>query len=109
MNEKTIFIESSGNVFEDFGIKDLEARNLEFRSCLMTLLTKYIQCEGLTQKEAAERLGVSQPRISNFVHGRIDLFSAGMLIDMLERAGFNIYEKIATNADDFFIKYDACA
>lgn len=100
------FIKSSGNVFKDVGFDELEAKSLKFRSHLMTMLMHFIQHEGLTQKEAAQRLGVSQPRISNLVHGKIDLFSAGMLLDMMERAGFPIYKKIEADAYQFFRKYE---
>ena len=101
-----MFIKSSGNVFKDVGFDDIEARNLKFRSHLMNILMRFIQQEGLTQKKAAERLGVSQPRISNLVHGKIDLFSAGMLLDMMERAGFPIYKKIESDVHQFFSKYE---
>lgn len=100
------FVKSSGNVFKDVGFDEPEAKSLKFRSHLMTMLMHYIQHEGLTQKEAAQRLGVSQPRISNLVHGKIDLFSAGMLLDMMERAGFPIYKKIEADAYQFFRKYE---
>ena len=42
---------------------------------------------GLKQAEVAERLGVTQPRVSDLMRGRIDLFNAEMLIDMLSRFG----------------------
>lgn len=100
------FVKSSGNVFKDVGFDKLEAKNLKFRSHLMTMLINYIQHEGLTQKEAARCLGVSQPRVSNLVHGKIDLFSTGMLLDMMERAGFPIYKKIEADVHQFFRKYE---
>lgn len=100
------FTRSSGNVFKDVGFDALEAKSLKFRSHIMTMLMHYIQYEGFTQKEAARRLGVSQPRISNLMHGKIDLFSTGMLIDMIERAGFPIYKKIEADAHQFFRKYE---
>lgn len=100
------FVKSSGNVFKDVGFDEVEAKNLKFRSHLMSMLMRYIQHEGLTQKEAAKRLGIKQPRVSNLVHGKIDLFSVGMLLDMVERAGFPIYKKIEADAHQFFRKYE---
>jgi predicted XRE-type DNA-binding protein len=94
MTKKTKFIKSSGNVYKDAGFSDVEAKNLKLRSQLMSLLVKYIQHECFTQKEAAKKLGVTQPRISNLIRGKIDLFSADMLLEMLERAGFPIFKKI---------------
>ncbi|MCX7115397.1 MAG: helix-turn-helix transcriptional regulator [Gammaproteobacteria bacterium] len=99
------FIEGSGNVFKDVGFDNVEAKNLKFRSHLMTILVRYIQVEGFTQKTAAKQLGVSQPRISNLLHGKIDLFSVGMLLDMMERAGFPIYKKIQVDATRVFDQY----
>jgi len=92
--DKDNFIEGSGNTFEDVGFDEVEAKNLKFRSHLMTILVRYIQEKGFTQKDAAKELHVSQPRISNLLHGKIDLFSVGMLLDMMERAGFQIYKKM---------------
>lgn len=103
MNKRK-FTKSSGNVFKDVGFDELEARNLKFRSYLMSILVKYIQDKGLNQKEAAEYLKVSQPRISNLMHGKIDLFSASMLLDMIERTGFPVYKKIETDIRQFFKK-----
>ncbi|KTC89787.1 XRE family transcriptional regulator [Fluoribacter dumoffii] len=87
------FFEGSGNTFKDVGCDEIEAKNLQFRSHLMTILVRYIQEKGFTQKDAAKQLHVSQPRISNLLHGKIDLFSVGMLLDMMEHAGFQIYKK----------------
>ena len=84
------FTKSSGNLFKDAGYNRMEAKNLQFRSYLMTALRKYILSKGWSQMEAAERLEVTQPRISNLIHGKIDLFSSGVLIEMLEKAGFEI-------------------
>ncbi len=87
-------VKSSGNVFKDVNINDFEATELQFRSTLMIKLNSYMQEKKLTQAEAAKIFGVSQPRISNLKSGHIDLFSTGMLITMLEKAGFQIFEHL---------------
>jgi predicted XRE-type DNA-binding protein len=81
---------SSGHVFLDLGFDAEEAAHLEVRSSLMFAIRKLIQEEGLTQAKAAQLLGVTQPRISDLVRGRIDLFSADSLVDMLARAGIKV-------------------
>jgi predicted XRE-type DNA-binding protein len=81
---------SSGNVFRDLGFSEEEAEHLRIRSSLMIAVRKLIEDRGLTQAEAATLFGVTQPRISNLVRGRIDLFSIDSLIDMLARAGVRI-------------------
>jgi len=67
-----------------------EAENLRVRAMLMMEIDKYIQREGISQAEAAKRLGVTQPRISGVVRGKIELFSVDTLIAMLAQAGLNV-------------------
>ncbi len=81
---------SSGNVFRDLGFSDDEAENLRVRSDLMISLSKLIEDRGLTQAQAAKLLGVTQPRISDLMRGKIQLFSADSLIEMLGRAGAHV-------------------
>lgn len=49
---------------------------------------------GLKQKSAAKILGVTQPRVSELLRGRIDLFSTDALIDILARLGAQIRLKV---------------
>ena len=81
---------SSGNVFADLGFGDNEAEHLRIRSTLMGAIRKLIEDRGATQAEAARLFGVTQPRISNLIRGRIDLFSVDTLIAMLSRAGVHV-------------------
>lgn len=78
---------SSGNVFRDLGFSPDEAEYLKIRAELMVNLQKVIMARGLKQAEAAELLGVTQPRVSDLMRGRIDLFSIDTLIDMLAKLG----------------------
>lgn len=61
---------SSGNVFGDLGFGEDEAENLRIRADLMIELTKLIKEEELTQAVAANLLGVTQPRVSDLLHGK---------------------------------------
>ena len=81
---------SSGNVFRDLGYGPEAAEHLRIRSVLMATLSGLIQDRELTQAEAARLLGVSQPRVSDLVRGKIDLFSIDTLVDMLARAGMKV-------------------
>ena len=83
-------IESSGNVFVDLGFERHEAENLLVRARLMAAIKAYIESEGITQREAAERFNVAQPRISEIYQGKIELFSADKLINMLARVGRHV-------------------
>ena len=78
---------STGNVFRDLGFAAEEATNLKLRSDLMIRLSKLIDARGLTQGQAAELFGVTQPRVSDLVRGKIDRFSIDTLIAMLGHAG----------------------
>jgi predicted XRE-type DNA-binding protein len=81
---------SSGNVFRDLGFSPPEAENLRIRSELIARLRKVIENEGLTQAAAARLLAVSQPRVSDLVRGRIELFSIDTLVTMLAKAGVRV-------------------
>lgn len=85
---------SSGNIFEDVGFSEGEAEELQLRSSMMLVLNKYIKNKGFTQEQAAVALRVSQPKISNLMSGKVDLFSINMLLAMLNRAGFHVYDRM---------------
>jgi predicted XRE-type DNA-binding protein len=78
---------SSGNVFRDLGFAPAEAANLRIRSSLMMQVRQLMKERHLTQVAAAHLFGVSQPRLSDLVRGKIDLFSIDALVKMLARAG----------------------
>ena len=81
---------SSGNVFRDLGFGPAEAASLAIRSRLMLALREHIRRSGWTQSQAARVMGVTQPRISNLVQGRIDRFSVDCLIGLLQRCGLQV-------------------
>lgn len=88
---------SSGNVFSDLGFGPEEAQNLKLRADLMIELTKLIEVRGLTQAAAAKLLGVTQPRVSDLVRGKIDRFSVDTLVEMLGHAGASVSFVVTTS------------
>lgn len=74
-----------------------EAANLRARSELMIALTERLQASKMTQARAAKLLGVTQPRVSDLIRGKIDLFSLETLIDMLARAGAHVKLSVRFN------------
>ena len=88
--KSTRVTKGSGDVFQDLGFSPAQACNLRIRAELMTALRKFIENEGLTQAEAAKRLKVSQPRISDLVRGKISRFSLDALVNMLADAGMEV-------------------
>jgi predicted XRE-type DNA-binding protein len=71
-----------------------EAANLTARSDLMIQIEKILKAEGWTQKEAAKRCGVSQPRINDLLRGRIDNFSLDALVNMVAALGRKVRVEI---------------
>ena len=81
---------SSGNVFRDLGFSAEESEHLLVRADLLLQLKKTLAALELTQVQAAKLLQVTQPRVSDLLRGRIDLFSTDSLIDMLARLGVRV-------------------
>jgi len=75
--------------------KPREAASLKARAEVAHVLVGEIERRELTQNRAASLLGVSQPRISDLVRGRLDLFSLDTLIEMAGRAGFQVGIKLS--------------
>ncbi len=73
-------------------------KNMKFRSALMLALREHIGKEGLSQSAAAKKFGVTQPRISDLMRGRIDLFVIDSLVNMLAVAGLHVELRIAQAA-----------
>ena len=92
-SNKEIEIEaSSGNVFADLGLPD--ADKLKIKSGLVIEITKALHKLGLTQDEAAKRMGISQAKVSGMLRGDFANLSERKLMDCLTRLGYNIEIKV---------------
>lgn len=87
--------QSTDNIFRDLGFPPEEAENLKVRADLMIQISKLIRSRRLTQAQAAALFGVTQPRVSNLVRGKIDRFSIDTLIAMLGHAGVQVQFTLA--------------
>ena len=58
----------SGNVFLDVGFSPDEASNLMLRAQLMSRVRD--AARGASQREAAKRFGINQPRLNDVLRGR---------------------------------------
>lgn len=67
-----------------------EAENMKLRSTLMMALERHIIAKGWTQSEAAKKLGVTQPRVSDLLRGKINLFGLDTLVNMAFAAGLHV-------------------
>lgn len=67
-----------------------EAENMRLRSMLMLELKAHIEKKGLNQAQAAKLLGVTQPRISDLMRGKVDLFAIDALVNLASAAGLRV-------------------
>ena len=75
-----------------------QAENMRLRSELMMALKDTIARKGLSQSQAAKWLGVTQPRVSDLMRGKIELFALDSLINMLAAAGLHVEMRVAEAA-----------
>ena len=75
-----------------------QAENMRLRSSLMIALKEHIAREGLSQSQAAKVFGVTQPRVSDLMRGKIDLFGIDSLVNMLAAAGLHVEVRVARAA-----------
>ena len=71
-----------------------EADNMKLRSSLMMALSTHISRAGLSQVQAAKLFGVTQPRISDLVRGKINLFGLDALVNMASVAGMHVEMRV---------------
>jgi predicted XRE-type DNA-binding protein len=70
------------------------AANMKARAELMIAIAEYIRAKRLTQAAAAKLFRVSQPRVSDLMRGKIELFSVDTLVNMLAAAGMRVELKL---------------
>jgi predicted XRE-type DNA-binding protein len=90
--------EGSGNVFADVGLD--HAEDLQIRAELTRRLHNRIKTLGLTQTEAAKRLGLKQPDVSKLMRGRFTGFSADRLITLLNAVKVDVDIVLRPHEDD---------
>ena len=71
-----------------------EAENMKLRSKLMMALEEHLTRNGLSQAEAAKLLGVTQPRVSDLMRGKINLFGLDALVNMATAAGLQVEMRV---------------
>lgn len=75
-----------------------EAENMKLRSVLMTALKNHIARSAMSQAQAAKLFGVTQPRISDLMRGKINLFGLDALVNMVTAAGLHIEMRVLETA-----------
>lgn len=70
------------------------AENMKLRSVLLTALKNHLARTEMSQAQAAKLLGVTQPRVSDLMRGKIDLFGLDALVNMATVAGLRIEMRV---------------
>jgi predicted XRE-type DNA-binding protein len=86
--------ETFASVWDAIEDTPAEAENMKLRSALMMALEQHIRTKGWTQAEAARRLGVTQPRVSDLLRGKINLFALDTLVNMVSAAGLRVEVRV---------------
>jgi predicted XRE-type DNA-binding protein len=86
--------ESFANVWDAIEDTPEEAENMKLRSGLMVALKAHLTRSGLTQAQAAKLFGVTQPRISDLMRGKINLFGLDALVNMAAAAGMRVEMRV---------------
>ena len=98
MKVKTEHTRSSGNVFADLGLPDADERMLKAQ--LAVQIRRFIEEKGWTQTEAAEAVGLDQPKVSSLLRGRLSGFSVDRLLSILNRLGHSVEVRISAEEYD---------
>jgi predicted XRE-type DNA-binding protein len=88
-------VKSSGNVFLDLGFAPHEASVMLLRAQLAEALRGWMEREGLTQAQAAKRLGIAQPRVSDIARNKVELMSLDYLVALCAKAKVDVGLKLA--------------
>lgn len=85
--ETDVFV-GSGNVFADLGLPNPEERQL--KAYLIMEIEHAINSDGLTKKQAAQKIGVSPPDLSELLEGALSDFSISQLVSYLNCLGRDV-------------------
>eukprot|EP01034_Spumella_vulgaris_P022361 gene22361-28482_t len=88
--QKTAAPDLDDNVFHDLGFAEPEAQNLLLRADLVSHIRKVILKLDITQAEAAQRAGISQPRMNDLVKGRTHKFTLDALVNVAAKLGYTV-------------------
>lgn len=83
---------SSGNIFADLELDQPE--EILARAKLLNNVSTLIKTSNLSQKVVAEKLGITQPKVSLLVNGQLSAFSADTLIHYLSILGCEVQIKV---------------
>ena len=83
------------SVFDAIADSPGESLNMKLRTTLMHEIRIRVTAAGWTQKKTAQRLGITQPRVSDLLRGKLSKFSLDALVNMLARLGSEVELRVA--------------
>jgi len=89
---------SYNNIFDAIADNKEESADLKFRADLMLVMREYFEFKEWTQSDVVSALGITQPRASELMRGKVDKFSSDKLIGFLAKLGFQISPKFVASA-----------
>jgi predicted XRE-type DNA-binding protein len=78
------------NVWDAIEDTPEQAENMRLRSALMIALKRHLARTDLTQAQIAKMFGVTQPRVSDLLRGKIEVFGLDALVNMAAAAGLRV-------------------
>lgn len=81
---------SMKNSFELISTDPVKFNTWSIKSKLIIIIRKLMIDNKWSQSEAAEKLGISQPRVSNMLNGKLDKFSVDTLLEMVFKMGYKL-------------------
>jgi predicted XRE-type DNA-binding protein len=94
-------LKSVNNPFKNMGFDSVTEKNLYFKSTLMSIIVRHIQDNKISQRRAATFFNISQPRVSDLMSGKIDLFSSDTLLNMIEKIKFGFYGYLLSSIGNY--------
>ena len=83
------------SVFDAIADSPEEALNMKLRASLMHVIRTKVEAAGWTQVEAARQLGITQPRVSDLLRGKLSKFSLDALVNILAGLGSDVKLRVA--------------
>lgn len=87
----TMNVETFDSVFDALADTSAEAANMTARADLLLAIRERVRAWGLTQEEAAARLGLTRPRLNDLMRGKLEKFSLDALVNIAAAAGFKLH------------------
>lgn len=94
----TIAVQTFDNVFDAIADTPAEAANMKARADMLTAVKAQVKSWNLTQSAAAERLGITRPRLNDLLQGKLGKFSLDALVNLATAAGLTLEMRFAVAA-----------